>query len=48
MLFADRVPIVRTHSFVDAFVDAMTQAGSPDPSIDLVCITSFALTNSFG
>src|SRR5476651_1656262 len=26
----------------------MTQAGSPDPSNDLVCITSFALTNSFG
>ena len=27
---------------------AMTHTGSPDPSIDLVCITSFALTNSFG
>jgi hypothetical protein len=26
----------------------MTQAGSPDPSIDLICITSFALTNSVG
>src|SRR5262249_9863694 len=35
MLCADRVPIVNTH-----FKDAMTQAGSPDPRIDLVCITS--------
>ena len=31
-----------------ALEGAMTHTGSPDPSIDLVCITSFALTNSFG
>jgi hypothetical protein len=31
-----------------AFEDALTQTGSPDPSSDLVCITSFALANSFG
>ena len=30
-----------------ALEGAMTHTGSPDPSIDLVCITSFALTNSF-
>jgi hypothetical protein len=35
MLCADRVPIVRAH-----FKSAMTQTGSPDPRIDLVCITS--------
>src|ERR1700746_2177187 len=35
MLCADRVPIVRVH-----FESAMTQTGSPDPRIDLVCITS--------
>ena len=35
MLCADRVPIVSTH-----FKSAMTQTGSPDPRIDLVCITS--------
>ena len=31
-----------------ALEGAMTHTGSPDSSIDLVCITSFALTNSFG
>ena len=31
-----------------AFEDALTQTGSLDPSSDLVCITLFALTNSFG
>ena len=31
-----------------ALKGAMTHTGSPDPSIDLVCITSFALTNTFG
>src|ERR1039457_5817164 len=31
-----------------ALEGAMTHTGSPDPSIDLVCLTSFALTNSFG
>jgi hypothetical protein len=35
MLCADRVPIVSAH-----FKSAMTQTGSPDPRIDLVCITS--------
>jgi hypothetical protein len=35
MLCADRVPIVSAH-----FESAMTQTGSPDPRIDLVCITS--------
>jgi hypothetical protein len=30
-----------------AFKDALTQAGSPDPRIDLVCITSSVLANSF-
>src|SRR6478736_266528 len=35
MLCADRVPIVSAH-----FRSAMTQTGSPDPRIDLVCITS--------
>src|SRR5262249_47628120 len=35
MLCADRVPIVSTH-----FKSAMTQTGSPDPRIDLLCITS--------
>jgi hypothetical protein len=35
MLCADRVPIVSAH-----FKSAMTQRGSPGPSIDLVCITS--------
>jgi hypothetical protein len=34
MLCADRVPIVSAH-----FKSAMTQTGSPDPRIDLVCIT---------
>jgi hypothetical protein len=31
-----------------ALEGAMTHTGSPDSSIDLVCITSFALTNTFG
>src|SRR5262245_5128092 len=35
MLCADRVPIVSAH-----FKSAMTHTGSPDPRIDLVCITS--------
>src|SRR5437763_1902869 len=30
-----------------AFKDALTQTGSPDPRIDLVCITSSVLANSF-
>src|SRR5438067_7522886 len=30
-----------------AFKDALTHAGSPDPRIDLVCITSSVLANSF-
>jgi hypothetical protein len=30
-----------------AFKDALTQAGSPDPRIDLFCITSSVLANSF-
>jgi hypothetical protein len=34
MLCADRVPIVSAH-----FKSTMTQTGSPDPRIDLVCTT---------
>src|SRR5881392_4069392 len=30
-----------------AFKDALTQTGCPDPRIDLVCITSSVLANSF-
>ena len=30
-----------------AFKDALTHAGCPDPRIDLVCITSSVLANSF-
>src|SRR5213080_1241089 len=30
-----------------AFKDALTHAGSPDPRIDLVCITSSVLANTF-
>src|SRR5215475_22980 len=37
MLCADRVPSVSVSAH---FKSAMTQAGSPDPRIDLVCITS--------